>query len=362
MQYPSDAANFRTTMTDFPLNAVRRLLAQTDGFSGADGVEPMADTGLAHWHARIVGRGLVVRAPKQSQMRLGAADNLAYQAACFGAAEPSRATPKLFGTLPPQADLPLGALIVEEIAGRPPRLPGDLPAIAGALAAIHDCPDSELRKSLFHPPAPLRAMIEEIDAQAVHLTGAALSATVETAIEAERRLAHNGIAAAAAPPTTLISFDAHPGNFLIRDDGSAILVDLEKARISLPGFDLAHATLYTSTTWDPAVFAVLEPAESAAFYDDWSVALGSAAELYRPYHQLTRRLMWLWSVTWCAKWRCTSGRAQRRDEALADNAEDWSAQKSESALIDHVRDRVDDYLSAPAVDRVRADIAEHSFE
>lgn len=53
----------------------------------------LPDKGLAHDHVRITGSGLLARIPKQSQMRLTPADNLAYQAACFerAAARPCRA-------------------------------------------------------------------------------------------------------------------------------------------------------------------------------------------------------------------------------------------------------------------------------
>jgi hypothetical protein len=63
--------------------------------------------------------------------------------------------------------------------------------------------------------------------------------------------------------------------------------------------------------------------------------------------------MWLWSVTWCAKWRALNGAAAKE---LADG-EDWSAEKSDAALIAHVRDRVDRYLSAAIVARVTEEIA-----
>ena len=73
-----------------------------------------------------------------------------------------------------------------------------------------------------------------------------------------------------APPITLVGTDTHPGNFLIDAEGKAWFVDLEKATDGLPAIDLAHATLYTSTTWDPDVAAVLSPAETASFYETWS--------------------------------------------------------------------------------------------
>ena len=102
--------------------------------------EPMPDKGLAHWHFRLPGTGWLARVPKQSQMDLPAEANLAYQSACFVRAAPSGHTPKLLGVLSPSAHLPRGALLVEEIVGRPARLPADLPAIMEALAAIHALP------------------------------------------------------------------------------------------------------------------------------------------------------------------------------------------------------------------------------
>jgi hypothetical protein len=53
-----------------------------------------------------------------------------------------------------------------------------------------------------------------------------------------------------------------------------------------------------------------------------------------------RRAMWLWSLSWCAKWRVLSARAARNDG----RGEDWSAEASDAALVAHVRDRVDHYL------------------
>jgi hypothetical protein len=131
-----------------------------------------------------------------------------------------------------------------------------------------------------------------------------------------------------------------------------VLVDLEKCRYSYPGLDLAHASLYTSTTWDSDSRAVLTPAEVASAYLHWEAAVGPAlASAARPWHLPLRRAMWLWSVTWCAKWRVLSGskRAERP------SGEDWSAQLSPDALVAHVRGRVDHYLSEEGVQHVIAE-------
>ena len=70
-------------------------------------LKPLADAGLAHAHLRLVGTGVLARVPKQSQLDLPAAANLAYQAACFERAAPSGHVPRLHGVLAPGA--PAGA-------------------------------------------------------------------------------------------------------------------------------------------------------------------------------------------------------------------------------------------------------------
>ena len=126
-----------------------------------------------------------------------------------------------------------------------------------------------------------------------------------------------------------------------------MLVDLEKARYSHPPLDLAHATLYTSTTWDVDSRAELSVAEVVAFYERWQRACDIGPAL-RPWFVPLRAAMWLWSVTWCAKWRVLSPREAHTDT----DDEDWSREHSSEALIAHVRNRVDCYLARSAIERV----------
>ena len=131
-----------------------------------------------------------------------------------------------------------------------------------------------------------------------------------------------------------------------------MLVDLEKCRYSYPGLDLAHATLYTSTTWDIDSHAVLDLADVVGAYATWARAVGAiASDAAEAWHVPLRRAMWLWSITWCAKWRALSGEAAH---ASADG-EDWSTEHSDSALVAHVRGRVDHYLSPAVVAQVLAE-------
>jgi thiamine kinase-like enzyme len=315
-------------------------------------LQAMADKGLAHHHVRLMGTGVIARLPKQSQMGLGAQANLDYQAACFARASASGHAPALRAVLPPTAALPRGGLLVEEIHGRAARLPGDLPAIAQALAAIHalPLPPAAQRAPLRNPADSLRALRAEIDAQAVHLQSTPLEARSRQAIAAAFARLDAAMGNFDLPPRRLICFDAHPGNFLLRDDGRAVLVDLEKARYGEPPLDLAHATLYTSTTWDVDSYAELSVPQVVGAYETWSAHFEGAAA-WRPWFVPLRAAMWLWALSWCAKWRALSG----RDAVQGGDGEDWSAQQSADALVHHVRERVDCYLSAYVIAEVDAE-------
>lgn len=336
--------------------SLRRLPAFRELDDGA--LIPLPTTGLAHDHVRIGNSGKLLRVPRQSQMRLDAVRNLAYQRTCFMRAWPGGHSPRLFGTLAPMPDAPMGALIVEEITGHTLILPGGLPAAARALAAIHGLPvpGKSDRAPLLHPEDPLRATLEEVREQARFLDHADLQEETRRMIERELADAARYAQTAPPPPVTLVAFDAHPGNFLLEGGGRAVLVDLEKMRYGTAGLDLAHATLYTSTTWDIACYGEPDHAAIAGFYDAWLAALPvDLARRQRPTLIPLRRLMWLWSITWCAKWRVESRRTQLQEKHEVSDAEDWSAENSDTDLIAHVRGRVEHYLQPETVARVCAD-------
>lgn len=309
----------------------------------------MADTGLAHDHVWIHrdGNDWVARLPKQSQMNLAPADNLAYEAACYKRASQGRHVPHLHGVLSVSATLPRGGLLVDAVKGRLAQLPQDLPRIAETLASLHRLALPEHTEPLLAPADPWQAMREEVSRQAEWLEKADLNAAIIVRIRDELD---------ALPPTLsdakrcLISFDTHPGNFLVTQDGRAILVDLEKCRYGLPGIDLAHTSLYTSTTWDVNSQAVLTMDEVVTFYRRWQASMGetpSAETLVA-----CRRATWLWSLTWCAKWRAQY--LHSRDTEY--RGQDWSAELTDAAVIAHVRDRVEHYLSLPIIDHVHSEL------
>lgn len=332
--------------------ALRAALEQAGHPLAAVRLTSLPDKGLAHDHVRLEGTGLLARVPKQSQMGLTAPDNLAYQQTCFARAAAGGATPQLHGVLPPSHDLPRGALLVEEIVGRPARLPEDLTALAQSLAALHGLPlpPAAARPPLRADADPLQALLDEVREQAGWWPQAGVHEEVTRCLEAELAVLAALCAQPERPEVTLVAFDAHPGNFIVRPDGLAVLVDLEKCRYSYPGLDLAHATLYTSTTWDIESRCELQADEVAGFYRQWAMGMEpSAARAASSWHLPLRAAMWLWSLTWCAKWRVLSRQAVR-DGA---DGEDWSAQRSEDRLVSHVRERVDHYLDPDVVSKIR---------
>ena len=348
--------------------ALAAALSRLPGFDAVTPADlaPLPTTGLAHDHVRVAGKGVLLRVPRQSQLALTAKDNLTYQAACFRCMAPSGHTPRLFGVIEPAPEIPMGALAVEEIVGRTLTLPAGLTDAARALASIHalPVPPAVERAPLKDPDDPIAATLEEVLAQGRNLTSphAPVSAAGRQAIEAEIDAVRAMAADLPAPVKTLISFDAHPGNFIVEEGtGRAVLVDLEKGRYGGAGFDLAHATLYTSTTWDVATYSEPTVDQVAGFYAAWLGAVpASLATALKPWLLPMRRVMWLWSVTWCAKWAVESRAAQVADKHAVSSTEDWSAENTDTALIDHVADRVDCYLSDAVIARVRAEWLEEN--
>lgn len=325
---------------------------------------PLQDKGLAHDHLRVAGRGLLLRVPKQSQFGLSAEVNLRYQAACFERASRSGRAPRLHALLLPTPALPMGALLVEEIAGRPPRLPQDLPALAACMARVHSLPVPPPgdRPPLEDHRDPVAGAMDEIEAQARFLDQAALTVPARAEVEDELSWARvfAGEVAGRPQPITLVLTDTHPGNFLVEADPGgetrAVIVDLEKALYGSPGIDLAHATVYSSTTWDLEVHAALSVKEVAAFYRHYmEIAAPELAAALRPWLVPLRRLLFLRAITWCAKWRVLHRRAGAADKHAAASAEDWSAENTDPATIAHVAGRVDDYLSAATLRRMRGE-------
>ena len=311
---------------------------------------PIRSTGLAHEHIRINGFKLLARVPKQSQLGLGALENLSYQEACFKRTSPSNHTPKLYKTLAPTIDMPMGALIVEEIIGESLCLPQDALPMCQALASIHSIPlPSDIEKQpLKNPLNALTDTFKEILDQSAYINNAQLAYDSEHQIREELVKTGQLLTKDKKPATSLIAFDSHPGNFLRTRKNKAILVDLEKARYGVPAFDLAHATLYTSTTWDIDTFSILNHSHIAKFYEFWLENVPkNLSESVRDWLVDLRRMMWLWSITWCVKWQVQIKEKKSKDNPKIDSTNHY--------LINHVADRVGHYLKPEVIEKVRKD-------
>jgi hypothetical protein len=323
-----------------------RSLPATRGLSAED-VVAMAAKGVNHDHYALRGVGLVLRVPRSTPWAGDAAAQLKSEAAAFERAGPAGATPRLAAVLPPSAALPRGALLVEEIAGRVPRLPEDLPALAEALARLHSIP---LPPSSARPPLPdhgVRGPIAEtlafIARQREFLARVDLAPATRAALDEEYAAAEQWAAETnpAAQPLALVGTDTHPGNFIIRPNGHAVLVDLERVCYGSPAIDLAHATLYTSTTWDVDVQATLTQEEVSGFYRNYHADVGPAhASLLRPWLLPARRLTWLRTMMWAVRWRVL---AEQDGLAL------------DPGLARHIHRRLDDFFDPDTVARVRSE-------
>jgi len=323
-----------------------RSLPATRGVRAED-VVAMTAKGVNHDHYVLRGAGLVLRVPRQTPWAGDAAAQLEGEAAAFSRAASAGATPRLEAVLPPTTALPRGALLVEEITGRVPSLPGDLPALAEALARLHSLP---LPPPAARPPlpdhgvlGPFAATLAVIARQREFLPHIELAPATRAALEDEFEFARQTAADASpeAQPLALVGTDTHPGNFIIRTDGHAVLVDLERVCYGSPAIDLAHATLYTSTTWDLEVQSALTPDEISTFYRHYHAAIGpKAAGLLRPWLMSARRLTWLRTMIWAVRLRVLDG---RNELAL------------EPHLARHIRARLQDFFNPATVARVRAE-------
>lgn len=338
------------------LSAAARTLARSGLVAGASpaDLEPLPKSGLVHDHLRVrgallEGRPVLLRVPRTSFWGLAPADALDYEAACFARAEPSGHTPRLFAVLPPDDALPFGALVIEEIVGAPPPLPGAMPALATALAAVHRLPVPPLarRPPLLSHTDPVAGTLARIEQQSAGLDAASLQPPARAAIAEELAWARDFAARIRGrpQPVTLALTDTHPGNFLVEPGGRAVFIDLEKALYGSPAIDLAHASLYTSTMWDADCAGALDAGEIRGFYRAYLEAAGPAlADALAPWLAPLRRLTWLRTITFYADWRAAAARAG-----------DWPPARLPARQRRHLEPLIDELLAPEAIARQRAE-------
>jgi len=300
--------------------------------------EALPATGTAHGHVRLKD-GRLARIAYAYEDDPTAAARLHLQAEAFRHLAPAGRTPKLHEVIEPRPGLPGGALIVDFIEGRAPHLPDELEAMADTLARLHLLPLPAPGSPIPRQDNPFRATLDVVEQGAQRFLDKAVAdpgargeivEELELMRERAKTLAHR------PQPLSIALADTHPGNFIVDGGGLAWFVDLEKVHVGSPAIDLAHATLPTSTVWHPDVGKVLSLAEVGHFHDTYLAQIGEsrAAEL-RPWLQPMRRLTWLRTTLFMARWKVQT-------EAPRDPSDpsQWSDAGLSPAMRDHLRSRI----------------------
>lgn len=312
-------------------------------------------TGTAHGHVRLKD-GRLARIAYAHEGDPTAAARLHVQAEAFRFLQPAARTPRLHEVIEPREGLPGGALIVDFIEGRAPRLPDELDAMADTLARIHALPLPPANSLIPRQANPFLETLEAIELNAMRFLDRAVPDQGSRAEIAEELRLMRGMALAfarRAQPLSVALADTHPGNFIVDRAGIAWFVDLEKVHIGSPAIDLAHATLATSTLWHPDVGKVLTAEQVAGFYDSYLAKVGAkrAAEL-QPWLQPMRRLTWLRTTLFMARWRVQT----RSPRDPADPAQ-WSDAGLEPAMKAHIDARIDQCFRRQTIREIRKEWA-----
>jgi aminoglycoside phosphotransferase (APT) family kinase protein len=315
--------------------------------------EPLPATGTAHGHVRLKD-GRLARVAYAYEDDPTAAARLHLQAEAFRHLAPAGRTPRLHEVIEPKPGLPGGALIVDFIEGRAPRLPDELDAMADTLARLHSVPLPATGSPIPRQDDPLRTTLDVVEQGAQRFLDKAVrddGARVEIVEELVLMRDRTGTLSGRPQPLSIALADTHPGNFIVDRAGIAWFVDLEKVHVGSSAIDLAHATLPTSTVWHPDVGKVLSHAEVKRFYDSYLAKIGGtrAAEL-QPWLQPMRRLTWLRTIMFMARWKVQT-------EAPRDPSDpsQWSDAGLEPAMKVHLRVRIDQCFDPGSIRALRAE-------
>jgi aminoglycoside phosphotransferase (APT) family kinase protein len=336
-------------MKDALLAALRERPAFAS-LSAAD-LKPLPATGTAHGHVGLP-NNLIARVAYAHEGDPTAAARLSTQAAAFRHLAPSGRTPRLHDVIEPRPGLPGGALIVDRMDGRAPRLPDELGLMADTLARIHALPLPSADSPIPWQKNPFLETLAAIEQNAMRFLDKAVPDMGSRAEIAEELRLMRGMALAfarRAQPLAVALADTHPGNFIVDQGGIAWFVDLEKVHVGSPAIDLAHATLATSTLWHPDVGKVLSRAEVEAFYTQYLGKVGRrrAAEL-EPWLMPMRRLTWLRTTLFMARWR-----VQTRAPRDSSDPGQWSDAGLE-AMKAHIDACIDQCFGREMIKSIRA--------
>jgi aminoglycoside phosphotransferase (APT) family kinase protein len=315
--------------------------------------EALPATGTAHGHVRLMD-GRLARIAYAYEDDPAAAARLHQQAEAFRHLAAAGRTPRLHEIVEPRPGLPGGALIVDFIDGRAPWLPDELDAMADTLARLHSLPLPVGGSPIPRQDNPFRTTLDVVEEGARRFLDKAVAdsgARAEILEELELMRVMAKTFAERPQPLSIALADTHPGNFIVDRGGLAWFVDLEKVHVGSAAIDLAHATLPTSTLWHPDVGKVLSLAQVAHFYETYLAQIGEtrAAEL-RPWLQRMRRLTWLRTTMFMARWKVQT-------EAPRDPSDpsQWSDAGLEPAMKVHLRARIGQCFDRDSIRALRAE-------
>jgi aminoglycoside phosphotransferase (APT) family kinase protein len=283
---------------------------------------PLPATGTAHGHVRLP-NGRLARIAYAHEGDRSALGRLHTQAVAFRYLEPAGRTPRLYVVIGPRAGLPGGALIVDFIEGRAPRLPDELGLLADTLARLHGLPLPSERIAIPRQNNPFLETLDAVELTAMRFLDRAVPVPQARALIVEELRAMREMAPVLGrrpQPLAVALADTHPGNFIVDRSGTAWFVDLEKVHVGSPAIDLAHATLPTSTLWHPDVGGRLTREQVQAFHDAYFARAGAErTEAMRPWIVPMRRLTWLRTTLFMARWRI-----ETRSPRDPSNTTQWS--------------------------------------
>lgn len=317
------------------------------------GGDRLPATGTAHGHVRLKS-GLLARVAYAHEGDAGASIRLFTQAEAFRCLEPAGRTPRLHAVVQPRPGLPGGALIVDFIDGRAPRLPDELGAMAETLARIHLLPLPPAGSPLPRQANPFLETLEAIELLAARFLDKAVPDPAAYAEIADELRLMRGLAQSVGQrpqPLSLALADTHPGNFIVDRAGLAWFVDLEKVHVGSAAIDLAHATLPTSTRWHPDVGRALTAPQIRRFEQDYLGRVGEerAAQL-RPWLMPMRRLTWLRTTLFMARWR-----VETRNPRDPSNPTQWSDAGLDHKMKRHIDAHIDQFFTREAVRFIRSE-------
>ncbi len=217
--------------------------------------------------------------------------------------EPSRVTPRPHLVDPEPASLPYPVLLEEFLPGRPLDYATDLTAAARCVAAIHALGVPEHHHLQVHPdPAPAilaesrklaESYLEWDDA-----SGESKNALCKGFERIEKFLEQDNLFT--GDDLAIVNYDLNTHNFVV-ENGTAKLLDWEKARIAPRTQDLAHFLLPTTTLWRDDTATLLSSEQEREFVEEYlEHAPVPDTGLFHTQLEAMRTIVSLRAVSWCA--------------------------------------------------------------